>query len=81
MHFADFAIGHRAPFRIEQSHGNAGQRQADAAGTALASIGIADVHQRFGHTVALQRRVAEALAEFFEDLRGQRRASRRRRAA
>ena len=75
MHFTGVAIGHRAAFGIEQLYGNAGQGQAYATGTALAGVGIADVHQCFGHTIALERSVSEALAEFFKDMRGKRRRS------
>ena len=60
---------------VDDANGNARQRKTDGAGTTLADIRIAEIHERLGHSVALENRVAEALAELFEDMRRQRRGA------
>jgi len=60
---------------IVQQSIDARQRQSHAARTAFALVGIRNVHERFGHAVALENGVPEQRAEVFEDLRGQRRGT------
>ena len=60
---------------VVDAHRDAGQREADRSGAALADVRIAQRHERLGHPVALEDGVAEELAEAFEDVRRQRRGA------
>ena len=63
----------RAGLRVGDAHLDAGQREADRAGDALAVVGVRGVHAGLGHAVALEDGVAGARLPFAMRLGEQRR--------